>query len=88
MRRPLFVALLALAFAACRTQPDAPLPAPIVETPPPPTSTRGEFLIEAGKLKASGPFVGAERDSALLIFSADSADQVRALVADVIPCQG
>ncbi len=39
-------------------------------------------LIEAGKLKASGPFVGAERDSALLIFSAGSADEVRALVAD------
>ncbi|MEA5119756.1 MAG: hypothetical protein GX440_01780 [Propionibacterium sp.] len=39
-------------------------------------------LVEAGSLKASGPYVGADRDSALLIFSADNVDQVRALVAD------
>ena len=38
-------------------------------------------LIEQGSLKASGPYVGAQRDSALLIFFADDADQVRALVA-------
>ena len=39
-------------------------------------------LVKAGSLKASGPYVGADRDSALLIFSADNVDQVRALVAD------
>ena len=39
-------------------------------------------LAEPGPLKASGPYVGADRDSALLIFSADNVDQVRALVAD------
>ncbi|WP_341730244.1 YciI family protein [Brooklawnia sp.] len=38
-------------------------------------------LVEAGTLKASGPYVGVQRDSALLVFSADDADQVRALIA-------
>lgn len=36
--------------------------------------------VEAGTIKASGPFVGAGRDSALLIFQADDEDQVRAVV--------
>ncbi len=38
-------------------------------------------LIDQGTLKASGPYVGAERDSALLIFSADNPAQVEAAIA-------
>ena len=44
-----------------------------------------EFLASlagAGALRASGPYVDAEPDSALLIFTADSADEVRDLLAD------
>ena len=40
------------------------------------------LLVEVGFFKVSGLYVGADRDSALLIFSADNVDQVRALVAD------
>ncbi|MCA0435010.1 MAG: YciI family protein [Austwickia sp.] len=38
-------------------------------------------LVEGGALLASGPYVGTTPDSALLIFRADSADAVRALLA-------
>ena len=38
-------------------------------------------IVDAGQLRASGPFVGTERDSALLIFEAPDADTVRALIA-------
>lgn len=34
-------------------------------------------LIESGILKASGPIVGEDRDRALLIFEAESADEVQ-----------
>lgn len=39
-------------------------------------------LVEAGQLLASGPYVGVDPDQALLIFAADSAEQVAALLAD------
>lgn len=46
-------------------------------------------LIEAGQLKASGPYVGAERDSALLIFQATDADAVQQLIdADPMSAHG
>ncbi|MDI9628963.1 MAG: YciI family protein [Acidobacteriota bacterium] len=38
-------------------------------------------IVKSGQLKASGPFVGTERDSALLIFEAPDLDTVQALVA-------
>lgn len=37
-------------------------------------------LITAGQLKASGPYVGTERDSALLIFEAPDAATVQRLI--------
>lgn len=37
-------------------------------------------LAQAGQLRASGPFVGIERDSALLIFEAPDAASVQALI--------
>lgn len=42
--------LAATMLAACRTTPVAEPIADVVEAPPPPTSTRGAFLIEAGEL--------------------------------------
>lgn len=46
-------------------------------------------LVEAGALKVSGPYVGTERDSALLIFAADDAAAVRAMIdADPMAIEG
>ncbi|GAA2179313.1 hypothetical protein GCM10009785_05500 [Brooklawnia cerclae] len=46
-------------------------------------------LVDAGQLKASGPYVGAERDSALLVFQAEDADSVQQLVdADPMSREG
>lgn len=46
-------------------------------------------LVDAGTLKASGPYVGTERDSANLIFSAGSAAEVRqAIAADPMSVEG
>ena len=38
-------------------------------------------LVEAGALRASGPYVGVSPDQALLIFEAESADAVDALLS-------
>ncbi|MGB3956334.1 MAG: YciI family protein [Brooklawnia sp.] len=46
-------------------------------------------LVEAGQLKVSGPYVGTERDSALLIFEAADADTVQGLIdADPMALRG
>lgn len=46
-------------------------------------------LADQGQLKASGPYVDAEYYDALLIFEADSADAVQALVeADPMATEG
>lgn len=46
-------------------------------------------LVEAGTLKVSGPYVGTERDSALLIFAADDAAAVQAMIdADPMAIEG
>lgn len=39
-------------------------------------------LVEAGSLVASGPLVGADSPKALLIFTAETAQQVRDLLAE------
>lgn len=38
-------------------------------------------LIDEGPLRASGPLVGVDQGSALLIFQADNAEEVQAMVA-------
>lgn len=46
-------------------------------------------LVEAGQLRASGPYVGAERDSAMLILEAPDAESVQALIdADPMSARG
>lgn len=46
-------------------------------------------LVDAGQLRASGPYVGVERDSALLIFEAPDATGVQKLIdADPMSVQG
>lgn len=46
-------------------------------------------LVEAGQLRASGPYVGTERDSALLIFEAGDRASVQALIdADPMSIHG
>ena len=46
-------------------------------------------LVDSGQLKASGPYVGTERDSALLIFEAPDAATVQQLIdADPMASRG
>lgn len=46
-------------------------------------------LIQTGQLKVSGPCVGTERDSALLVFEAPDADTVQGLIdADPMATRG